>query len=168
MSMSHPKDYDSISQQPITSGANAAVPRYATIEQFEPRVPQLDIGMDRDGTSHLGVSSASVGAVYHTSSDGQNPTSHSTYSTNPTDVQHGGYVRRNAFPGPASAASVEASQARATDSPQMSPKTTVVKSEANEIDIDEDPEDDDDEVGESKTMTAEEIRRQKRKMKRFR
>jgi hypothetical protein len=174
MSMSHPKDYNNIShQQYLVSGASAPAPRYATVDQFVPRVPQLGVGIHRDEPSQLSLSSVNMGAVYHTSSDGQRPSSLSSFSTGTADGQQSNYTRSDTFHGPSSTVSVEVSHARPTYSPPMSPKAMTVKTEANETEPDEEPEegedeDEDDDTTESKALTAEEIRRQKRKMKRFR
>jgi len=171
MSMSHPKDYDNIPhQQYLVSGASAPAPRYATVDQFVPRVPQLGVGMHRDEVSQMSLSSVNLGAVYHTSSE--RPSSLPTFSTSAADDQQGGYTRSDTFHGPSSAVSVEASHARPTYSPPMSPKAMTVKTEATENDPDEDPEEgedeDDEDPTEPKALTVEEIRRAKRKMKRFR
>jgi len=171
--MSHPKDYDNIShQQYLVSGASAQAPRYATVDQFVPRVPQLGVGMHRDEASQMSLSSVNLGAIYHTSSDCQRPNSLPTFSTSAPDDQQGGYTRSDTFHGPSSAVSVEASHARPTYSPPMSPKAMTVKTEATENEPDEDLEEGDDEdeedSAEPKALTVEEIRRAKRKMKRFR
>lgn len=135
----------------------------------------MDTDLSRDQASHPVISSSGLAGIYYTSSEGQNTAidiaTLSTTRMSRAAPRTGGYHERD----PVATSTALDSMAATSYSAPASPKTVPPAPGASSEESDkisgaavEEAEAEEEQLEETTSLTAEELRRQKRKTKRFR